>query len=39
VKEPLAHATQRELVFAYRWTVDDLLLWDGSCTTHKARTL
>jgi alpha-ketoglutarate-dependent 2,4-dichlorophenoxyacetate dioxygenase len=28
-------ATQREFVYAHRWTVGDLVIWDNRCTMHR----
>lgn len=33
----LAHATQPQFVYAHRWRVGDLLLWDNRCTMHRGR--
>ena len=33
----LAHATRREFVYAHRWRVGDLLMWDNRCTMHRGR--
>jgi alpha-ketoglutarate-dependent 2,4-dichlorophenoxyacetate dioxygenase len=30
-------ATQPQFVFAYRWQPNDLIVWDDSCTMHRAR--
>lgn len=29
-------ATQPQFVFSYRWTLGDVLVWDDSCTMHRA---
>jgi alpha-ketoglutarate-dependent 2,4-dichlorophenoxyacetate dioxygenase len=31
------HATQRQFVYAHRWTVGDLVMWDNRRTMHRAR--
>ena len=31
------HATQRELVYAHKWRVGDLVMWDNRQTMHRAR--
>jgi alpha-ketoglutarate-dependent 2,4-dichlorophenoxyacetate dioxygenase len=33
----MEHATQPEFVYAHRWTVGDLVMWDNRCTMHRAR--
>ncbi|MCZ4313262.1 TauD/TfdA family dioxygenase [Comamonadaceae bacterium G21597-S1] len=33
----LEHATQREFVYAHRWQVGDLVMWDNRCTLHRGR--
>src|SRR5215472_15998310 len=30
-----AHATQPRFVYAHRWRVGDLVLWDNACTMHR----
>ncbi|HXC30055.1 MAG TPA: TauD/TfdA family dioxygenase [Stellaceae bacterium] len=30
-----AHATQPRFVYAHRWQVGDLVLWDNACTMHR----
>ena len=32
-----AHATQRQFVYAHRWRVGDLVMWDNRCTMHRGR--
>ncbi len=32
------HATQRQFVYAHRWHVDDLVVWDNRRTMHRARS-
>jgi len=34
VDELIAHATQRQFVYAHRWRVHDLVMWDDRCTMH-----
>jgi alpha-ketoglutarate-dependent 2,4-dichlorophenoxyacetate dioxygenase len=29
------HATQRQFVYAHRWRVKDLVIWDDRCTMHR----
>ena len=31
------HATQREFVYAHKWRVGDLVMWDNRQTMHRAR--
>jgi alpha-ketoglutarate-dependent 2,4-dichlorophenoxyacetate dioxygenase len=31
------HATQRRFVYAHRWRVGDLVMWDNRCMMHRAR--
>jgi len=31
------HATQRQFVYAHRWTAGDLVIWDNRQTMHRAR--
>jgi taurine dioxygenase len=31
----LAHATRREFIYAHRWRVGDLLMWDNRCLLHR----
>jgi alpha-ketoglutarate-dependent 2,4-dichlorophenoxyacetate dioxygenase len=31
------HATQRQFVYAHRWAVGDLVMWDNRRTMHRAR--
>jgi len=31
------HATQRKFVFAQKWQVGDLVMWDNRCMMHRAR--
>jgi alpha-ketoglutarate-dependent taurine dioxygenase len=32
----LTHATQRQFVYAHRWRVGDLVIWDNRCLLHRA---
>jgi alpha-ketoglutarate-dependent taurine dioxygenase len=34
--ELLRHATQRQFVYAHRWRVGDLIMWDNRCLLHRA---
>jgi alpha-ketoglutarate-dependent 2,4-dichlorophenoxyacetate dioxygenase len=34
--ELIAHATQPQFVYAHKWRVGDLLVWDNRCTLHRA---
>jgi alpha-ketoglutarate-dependent taurine dioxygenase len=34
--ELLAHATQRQFVYAHCWRVGDLVMWDNRCLLHRA---
>jgi alpha-ketoglutarate-dependent 2,4-dichlorophenoxyacetate dioxygenase len=34
--ELVAHATQPQFVYAHKWRVGDLLIWDNRCTLHRA---
>jgi alpha-ketoglutarate-dependent taurine dioxygenase len=34
--ELLTHATQRQFVYAHRWRVGDLVMWDNRCLLHRA---
>jgi alpha-ketoglutarate-dependent taurine dioxygenase len=34
--ELLAHATQRHFVYAHRWRLGDLVMWDNRCLLHRA---
>jgi alpha-ketoglutarate-dependent 2,4-dichlorophenoxyacetate dioxygenase len=37
LKDLIEHATQRQFVYAHRWTVGDLVMWDNRRTMHRAR--
>jgi alpha-ketoglutarate-dependent taurine dioxygenase len=36
LQELLDHATQRQFVYAHRWRVGDLVMWDNRCLLHRA---
>jgi alpha-ketoglutarate-dependent 2,4-dichlorophenoxyacetate dioxygenase len=33
----VAHATRRQFVYTHRWRVNDLVIWDNTCTMHRGR--
>jgi alpha-ketoglutarate-dependent 2,4-dichlorophenoxyacetate dioxygenase len=35
LEELTAHATQRQFVYAHRWRIHDLVVWDNRCTMHR----
>ncbi len=37
LKDLIEHATQRQFVYAHRWRVGDLVMWDNRRTMHRAR--
>ena len=37
LRELTEHATQREFVYAHRWHIGDLVMWDNRTTMHRAR--
>jgi alpha-ketoglutarate-dependent 2,4-dichlorophenoxyacetate dioxygenase len=37
LRDLVEHATQRQFVYAHRWTVGDLVMWDNRQTMHRAR--
>jgi alpha-ketoglutarate-dependent 2,4-dichlorophenoxyacetate dioxygenase len=37
LRDLVEHATQREYVYAHRWRVGDLVMWDNRQTMHRAR--
>ena len=37
LRDLIEHATQRQFVYAHRWTVNDLVMWDNRQTMHRAR--
>ncbi|MEI7713547.1 MAG: TauD/TfdA family dioxygenase [Rhodospirillales bacterium] len=37
LRELTEHATQREFVYAHKWQVGDLVMWDNRTTLHRAR--
>jgi alpha-ketoglutarate-dependent 2,4-dichlorophenoxyacetate dioxygenase len=37
LRDLVEHATQRQFVYAHRWAVNDLVMWDNRQTMHRAR--
>ena len=37
LRDLIEHATQREYVYAHKWRVGDLVMWDNRQTMHRAR--
>ena len=37
LRDLVEHATRREFVYAHRWHVNDLVMWDNRATMHRAR--
>ena len=37
MRDLVEHATQRQFVYAHRWRVGDLVMWDNRQTMHRAR--
>jgi alpha-ketoglutarate-dependent 2,4-dichlorophenoxyacetate dioxygenase len=37
LRDLVEHATQRQFVYAHRWRVNDLVMWDNRATMHRAR--
>ena len=37
LRDLIEHATQRQFVYAHRWRVGDLVMWDNRQTMHRAR--
>ncbi len=37
IDEMIAHVSQRQFVYAHRWRVGDLVMWDNRCTMHRGR--
>jgi alpha-ketoglutarate-dependent 2,4-dichlorophenoxyacetate dioxygenase len=37
IRDLMEHATQREFVYAHRWRVNDLVMWDNRTVMHRAR--
>lgn len=35
--ELIEHATRPRFVYAHKWSVGDLVIWDNRCTMHRAR--
>jgi alpha-ketoglutarate-dependent 2,4-dichlorophenoxyacetate dioxygenase len=33
----IEHSTQRQYVYTHRWRVNDLVVWDNTCTLHRGR--
>ena len=36
IRELMAFATQKQFVFAHKWRLGDVLIWDNMCTLHRA---
>ena len=36
LRDLMDHATRPELVYAHKWLVGDLVIWDNRCTMHRA---
>jgi alpha-ketoglutarate-dependent 2,4-dichlorophenoxyacetate dioxygenase len=37
LRDLVEHATQRQFVYAHRWRIGDLVMWDNRQTMHRAR--
>jgi len=37
LQQLISHATQRQFVYAHRWRVHDLVMWDNRCTMHRGK--
>ena len=37
LRDLIEHATQREFVYAHKWRLGDLVMWDNRQTMHRAR--
>jgi alpha-ketoglutarate-dependent 2,4-dichlorophenoxyacetate dioxygenase len=37
LRDLIEHATQRQFVYAHKWRVNDLVMWDNRQTMHRAR--
>jgi len=37
LRDLVEHATQREFVYAHKWRISDLVMWDNRQTMHRAR--
>jgi len=37
LRDLVEHATQRQFVYAHKWAVNDLVMWDNRQTMHRAR--
>ena len=38
LRDLIEHATQRQFVYAHKWRVDDLVIWDNRQVMHRARS-
>ena len=38
LQQLIEHATQRQFVYAHRWRVRDLVMWDNRCTMHRGKS-
>ena len=36
IDELMAFATQERFIFAHKWRLGDVLIWDNMCTLHRA---
>lgn len=37
IRDLMEHATQRQFVYAHKWTQGDLIIWDNRVTMHRGR--
>ncbi|MDP1908892.1 MAG: TauD/TfdA family dioxygenase, partial [Hyphomicrobium sp.] len=37
IRDLMEHATQPQFVYAHRWTLHDLVIWDNRATMHRVR--
>ena len=37
IRDLMEHATQPEFVYAHRWRVGDMVMWDNRATMHRVR--
>lgn len=37
IRDLMEHATQRAFVYAHRWSINDLVVWDNRWTMHRGR--
>ena len=37
LRDLIEHATQRQFVYAHKWAVNDLVMWDNRQTMHRVR--